>query len=84
MACKTIQCVSVPNLKVFGSIKTEFWAKEVEEFSIMLYGKWTGGILSLLTWLPQYISIEIFLTRRNTSKWGYLHCVKAFPKKSRI
>ena len=44
MACKTIQCVFVPNLKLFGSIKTELWAKEVEKISITLYGKmgrWT-------------------------------------------
>ena len=38
MACKTI-LVSVPNLKLFGSMKTELWAEEVGEFSIMLYGK---------------------------------------------
>ena len=33
MANKTIQCVSVPNLKFFESIKTKLWAKEVGEFS---------------------------------------------------
>ena len=40
MAYKTIQRVSVPNLKLFGSMKTELCAKEVGEFSIMAYGKW--------------------------------------------
>ena len=39
MAYKTIQRVSVPNLKLFGSMKTELRAKEVGEFSIMSYGK---------------------------------------------
>ena len=39
VAHKTIQCVCVPNLKLFGSTKTELWAKEVGEFSIMLYEK---------------------------------------------
>ena len=31
--------VSVPNLNLFEPIKTELRAKEVGEFSIMLYGK---------------------------------------------
>ena len=39
MAYKTIQRVSVPNMKLFESTKTKLWAKEVGEFSIMLYGK---------------------------------------------
>ena len=39
MAYKTIKRVSVPNLKSFGPMKTELQAKEVGEFSIMLYGK---------------------------------------------
>ena len=39
IAYKTIQCVSVPNLNLFGPMKTELLAKEVGEFSIMLYGK---------------------------------------------
>ena len=46
MACKTIQLVYVPNLKLFGPMKTELWVKEVGEFSIMLYGKmgrWAHG-----------------------------------------
>ena len=38
MACKTIR-VFLPNLKLFGSMKTELWAEEVGQFSIMLYGK---------------------------------------------
>ena len=29
MAYKTIQCVSVPNLKLFGPMKTKLWAKEI-------------------------------------------------------
>ena len=39
MVYKTMQRVSVPNLKLFGPMKTEIWAKEVGEFSITLYGK---------------------------------------------
>ena len=35
MVNKTIQRVSVPNLKFFGPIKTELWAKEVGDFSFM-------------------------------------------------
>ena len=38
-AYKTIQRVPVPNLNLFGPMKTESPAKEVGEFSIMLYGK---------------------------------------------
>ena len=37
-ACKTIHRVSLANLKLFGRMKTEFGAKEVGEFFIMLYG----------------------------------------------
>ena len=36
---KTIQHVSVPNLNLLGPKKPELWAKEVGEFSVMLYGK---------------------------------------------
>ena len=39
VANQTIQQVPVPNLKLFGPMKTELWTKEVEEFSNMLYGK---------------------------------------------
>ena len=39
LACKTIQRISVPNLKLFGPSKTELWAKEGGKFSIMLHGK---------------------------------------------
>ena len=35
MACRTIQRVSVPDLKSFEPIETELWAKEVREISIM-------------------------------------------------
>ena len=34
-----VQCVSVPDLKLFGPMNTELWAKEVGEFSVMFYGK---------------------------------------------
>ena len=42
--CKIIQLVSLPNLKSFGPMKIELWAKEVGKFCIMLYGKmdWWG------------------------------------------
>ena len=39
MAYKTIQCVSVPNLKSFGSMKEDLWVTEVGEFSAMLFGE---------------------------------------------
>ena len=35
MTYKTIQPVSVPNLKLFGPMKTELLAKEVREVSII-------------------------------------------------
>ena len=34
-----MQRLSVSNLKLFGPMKTELWAKEVGEFSITLDGK---------------------------------------------
>ena len=43
MAYTTIKCVSVPNLKSLEPTKTELQAKEVGEFSIMLYGKMGWG-----------------------------------------
>ena len=43
MANKTMKRVSVPNLKAFEPTKTELRAKEVLEFSIMLYGKMDWG-----------------------------------------
>ena len=36
---KTIQRVSVPNLKLFGGVNIVLWAKEAGEFSVTLYGK---------------------------------------------
>ena len=36
MVLKTTQRFSVPNLKLFGVQKTDSWAKEVGEFSVML------------------------------------------------
>ena len=49
VAYKTIQCVFVPTLELFGPKKTELWAKEVGKLSIILYGK----IVCPPTWLPQ-------------------------------
>ena len=43
-SCETIQCVSVANLKGFGPMKNESQAKEVGEFSIMLYEDRLVGI----------------------------------------
>ena len=61
MAYKTIKCVSVPKLKSFGPTKTELKAKEVGEFSIMLYGKMSWETFSCpASWLPQYKCMEIF------------------------
>ena len=37
IAYKAIQRMSVPSSKLFGRMTTELWAKEVGEFSIMLY-----------------------------------------------
>ena len=62
MAYETIQRVSVPNLKLFERPKTEFWVKEAEELSIMLYGKMGGWADGHSTWLTQYKCMEIFLT----------------------
>ena len=55
MAHWTIQRVSVPNLKLLGSTKTELWAKKVGDFSILSYGEmgWWARFY-LPTWLPQY------------------------------
>ena len=39
MAYKTIQGFSVPDLMLFGPMKTDLWAKEVGGFSTMLYRK---------------------------------------------
>ena len=38
-AYKTIQRVSVPDLKLFGPMNTELWAIEVRKFSVTLYVK---------------------------------------------
>ena len=61
MACTTLQRVSVPNLNLFGQTKTEYWAREVGEFSIMLYlnMEWWASFCQP-TWLLQYKRIEIF------------------------
>ena len=38
MAYKTRSPVSVPNLKSFGPMTKDLWAKEDGQFSVMLYG----------------------------------------------
>ena len=45
VAYDVIQSVCLPNFKLFGSMKTEVWTKEVGELSITLYGKmgWCPG-----------------------------------------
>ena len=96
----TIKHVSVPNLKSFGQTKTELRAKEVGEFSIMLYWKmgwWTFSCPP--TWLLHYKKTSKTLNSRNVciywcmyrpetcrdfSKWGYLPCVKMLCRKSLI
>ena len=49
------------NFELFGSMKTELWAKEVGQFSIMLRGKmaWRAFFYPPM-WLPQYKCTEIF------------------------
>ena len=37
MAFKIIQCVFVPNLKLFGEMNTELWTKEVGQFPTTLH-----------------------------------------------
>ena len=61
MACKTIQRVSVSNLKLFRPMNTELWAKEFGEFSITLHGKmgWRAFFCPP-SWLPQFNCVEIF------------------------
>ena len=61
MAFKTIQPLSVLNLKSFGPMKKDLWAKEVREVCITLYGKigW-WAFFCLPTWLPQCTYMEIF------------------------
>ena len=54
MVFKTIQRVSVPNLELFGPMNTELWAKEVEELSVMFYGK----MFCLPSWLPYGDSVN--------------------------
>ena len=63
MAYRTIQRVSVPNLKLFGSMKTELWANE--SWRIFYYVTWENGLVGILcppTRLPRYKCIEIFET----------------------
>ena len=43
MAYKTVRLVPVPNLKSFRPTRTELPAKEVGQFSIMVYGKMGWG-----------------------------------------
>ena len=53
---------------LFGSTKSELMAKEVAEFSIILFGKmgcWAFFCPRRLPWLPQYKCMEIFRTLNN-------------------
>ena len=54
MAFKTIQRFSIPNWNVFGPSKAELWAKEVGEFSIVI---WENGLVSGL--LPANMAARI-------------------------
>ena len=82
MTYKTIKRVSVPNLKSFGPTKTELWAKDVGEFSIMLYEKMGRGIFKTLN-SRNFCVLLVYRpeTCRDLPKWGYLHCVKILSKK---
>ena len=53
MAYKTIHCVSVPNLKVFGQMKAEVWVKEVFYYVI-----WENGLVGIL--LPTIMAATIW------------------------
>ena len=73
---KTIQCVTVPNWKLFGPTETELWIKEVRWCSIMLYGKMDWwAFVSPPAWLWQYKCAEIFytcLSNRNSCIYWYI------------
>ena len=43
MACKSIQRVSVPNMKLFVPIKQSYGPKNLENFLLCNRGKWVGG-----------------------------------------
>ena len=53
-----MQCVCVPNLKLFGSTKTELWAKELGEFSIILYGE-----IGWWAFLPTIMAAAVLMHR---------------------
>ena len=79
MAYNTIRFISVLNLKLFESMKTELLAKEDVEISVMLYskiGRWA-------TWL-QYKCIEKFKSLNSFNSSIYCHIdlkpLKAFLK----
>ena len=55
MVYKTIQRVSVPNMRLFGPIKTELQAKEVGGFSC--YVIWENGLVGIL--LPTIMAAAI-------------------------
>ena len=87
---KTIQCVSVPNLNLFGPMKTELWVKEVGKFSIMLYGKMGQHVCHNINvwsfpifWPALTLAFLVYRPKicRDLSKQGHLHCVKIFFKK---
>ena len=92
--------VSVPNLKSFVPTKIELRAKEVGEFSIMLYGKMGygrslahhHGCRNINVWRFSkterpyllHLLVDRSGTCRSLSKWDYLHSVKILSKKSQI
>ena len=41
---KTIQCVSVPTLTLFGPMTTELWIEESGECSVVIYGNGLVGM----------------------------------------
>ena len=71
MAYKIIKSVFVPNVKSFGPTKTELRAKEVGEFSIVLYRKMAFSCPP--TWLPQYKCMDIFKTLNSRNFCIYWH-----------
>ena len=65
---KTIQRGYVPNLKLFGPLKTELWPKEFGGCSIMLYGK-ALAFIAILTWnLQRDFKTERFTLCKNFVK----------------
>ena len=57
MACKTIQHVFIPNLKLFRLIKTELRAKEVGEFPVL----WQNGLMGILLSTNNMVYVNSFI-----------------------